>query len=141
MKRFAVGVLAVCMVVLLVVSLNGGFNDVEAENINYNEAAFTMPKSLTGAQEVTSFLVGDFEGDDGSKLSFDGMGSMRRIGSDGIVIAGSCALLQQSDGSIMAHFTFEAGEEYYGFSLISEVGEFVIQNEAGKIIIYTPVVY
>ena len=141
MKRFAVGVLAVCMVVLLVVSLNGGFNDVEAENINYNEAAFTMPKSLTGAQDVTSFLVGDFEGDDGSKLSFDGMGSMRRIGSDGIVIAGSCSLLQQSDGSIMAHFTFEEGEEYYGFSLVSEIGEFVIQNEAGKIIIYTPVVY
>ncbi len=141
MKRFAFGVLAVCMVVLLVVSLNGGFNDVEKQNINYNEAAFTMPKSLTGAKDITSFLIGDFVGDDGSKLSFDGMGSMRRIGADGMVITGSYALLQQSDGSVMAHFVFEAGEEFYGFSLVSELGEYILQNEDGKSIKYAPILY
>ena len=139
MKKFAFGVLAVCMVVLLVVSLNGGFDDVENKDIKFNEAAFTLPDSVTGAKDVTGFLIGEFDGEDGSHLSFDGCGSVRRIGADGMVSAGSCSLLQQSDGSVMVRFVFEGGEEIYAFSLASESGDFILQDAEGNATKYSPV--
>ncbi len=140
MKRFAIGVLAVCMVVLLVVSLNGGFDDVENKDIKFNEAAFSMPYSVSGAKDITSFLIGDFDGEDGSHINFDGVGSVRRIGADGMVSAGSYSLLQQSDGSVMARFTFEKGEEIYAFSLASENGDFILQDADGNVTKYSPVI-
>lgn len=139
MKKFAVGVLAVCMVVLLVVSLNGGFDDVENNGIKFNEAAFSMPTNLSGAHDSTSFLVGDFDGEDGSHLSFDGLGGVRRIGADGIVISGNYKLLEQGDGAAMVRFSFEKGEELYAFSLTASNGEFILQDAEGNATGYVPV--
>ena len=141
MKKFAFGVLAVCMVVLLVVSLNGGFDDVENKNIKYNEAAFSMPSSVSGSRDITGFLVGDFEGEDGSRLSFDGQGSARRISTDGLVSSGSCSLLEQSDGSTMVRFVFESGEEIYAFSLTSEMGDFILKDAEGEVTKYSPIIF
>ena len=139
MKKIAIGMLAICMVVLLVVSLNGGFDDVEKNDIKFNEAAFTMPTSVTGAKDATSFLVGEFRGEDGSHISVDGSGSLKLTDADGIVRSGKYTLLQQSDLSAMIRFTFEGGEEVYAFALVSESGEFTLTNEAGDAVKYTPV--
>ena len=139
MKKFAIGVLAVCMVVLLVVSLNGGFDDVENNEIKFNEAAFSLPSNLSGAQDITGFLVGDFDGEDGSHLSFDGQGGMRRIGADGMVLNGSYKLLEQGDGSAMVRFTFEKSEELYAFSLNSPTGGITLQDADGNATEYVTV--
>ena len=62
MKKFAISLLAISMVVLLVFALNGGFDDAGGYNniSGYNEAAFSMPTSQSGATDSTSFLVGQF---------------------------------------------------------------------------------
>lgn len=139
MKKLAIGVLAICMVVLLVVSLNGGFDDVENNDIKFNEAAFTMPSSVTGAKNATSFLVGEFDGEDGSHISVDGKGTIKLIGADGIVKSGKYTLLQQPDLSAMIQFSFESGDELYAFALVSELGEFSLTDGNGKAVKYTPV--
>ncbi len=139
MKKLAIGVLAICMVVLLVVSLNGGFDDVENNDIKFNEAAFTMPSSVTGAKNATSFLVGEFDGEDGSHISVDGKGAIKLIGADGIVKSGKYTLLQQPDHSAMIQFSFESGDELYAFALESELGEFSLTDDSGKAVKYTPV--
>ena len=139
MKKLAFGLVAVCMVVLLVVSLNGGFDDVENNNIKFNEAAFSLPTSVTGASDATGFLVGEFDGEDGSHISVDGKGNIR-LTRDGLVKSGSYTLLQQPDRSAMIRFSFEGGEELYIFRLTSELGEFSLTDDAGKAVNYTPVI-
>ena len=139
MKKLAFGLLAICMVVLLVVSLNGGFDDVENNNIKFNEAAFTMPSSVTGATDATTFLVGEFDGEDGSHISVDGKGNIR-ITEDGFTRSGRYALRQQPDLSAMIQFSFEDGDELYMFSLVSEIGEFSLTDDSGKSVKYTPVI-
>ncbi len=140
MKKFAIGVLAICMVVLLVISLNGGFDDVEDKNIKFNEAAFSMPSSISGSTDITSFLVGEFDGEDGTHISADGMGNFKFTKGVGLVKSGKYTLLQQSDGSAMLRFTFDDGEEIYAFALASEHGDFVIATAEGAETKYTPVI-
>lgn len=139
MKKFAIGVLAICMVVLLVISLNGGFDDVENKNMNFNEAAFSLPSSISGAKDISSFLVGEFDGDDGSHLRVDGIGSVQITKGVGFVQNGSYTLIQQNDGSAMLRFVFESGEELYAFAIVSENGDFVIADKDGKQVNYSPV--
>ena len=139
MKKIAIGVLAICMVVLLVVSLNGGFDDVENNYIKFNEAAFTMPGSAGGGTDVTSFLVGEFTGEDGSHISVDGLGTIRFTGADGIVRSGKYALVQQSDNSVMVKFSFESEELLYAFALESENGRYSLTTEEGSTVYYDPV--
>ena len=140
MKKFAFGVLAVCMVVLLVVSLNGGFDDVENNNIQFNEAAFTMPASVTGAKDSTSFLVGEFDGEDGSHISVDGKGNIKFTPSEGLVRSGKYTLLQQKDLSVMIRLSFDNEELHYIFKLVSESGEFSLTDANGNAVIYKPVI-
>jgi len=140
MKKFAFGLIAVCMVVLLVVSLNGGFDDVENNNKIFNEAAFSMPSSVSGATDATAFLVGEFDGNDGSHLSFDGKGGVKLRTADGMAANGSCTLLQQSDGSAMIRFVYESGEELYAFALTSEAGDFSLTDSDGRTVNYSPVI-
>jgi len=139
MKKLAFGVLAICMVVLLVVSLNGGFDDVDNNGIRFNEAAFSMPSSVTGAKDSTSFLVGEFDGEDGSHISVDGKGAIKLIGADGLVRSGKYTLVQQPDLSAMIQFSFDGGDELYVFALVSENGEFELTDDNGKTVKYTPV--
>ncbi len=139
MKKFAIGVLAICMVVLLVISLNGGFDDVENKNMNFNEAAFSIPSSISGSKDITSFLVGEFDGDDGTHLSVDGQGHVKLTRGIGFVQSGNYTLLQQNDGSAMLRFVFDSGEELYAFALCSECGEFVLEDKDGNETKYNPV--
>lgn len=139
MKKFAIGVLAICMVVLLVISLNGGFDDVEKKNMNFNEAAFSIPSSISGSKDITSFLIGEFDGDDGTRLSVDGQGHAKLTRGIGFVQNGSYTLIQQNDGSAMLRFVFDSGEELYAFALCSECGEFVLEDKDGNETKYNPV--
>ena len=139
MKKFAIGVLAICMVVLLVISLNGGFDDVENNDIKFNEAAFSIPSSISGSKDITSFLIGEFDGEDGTHLSMDGQGHVKLTRGVGFVQSGGYTLMQQNDGSAMLRFVFESGEELYAFALCSDCGEFMLADKNGKEIKYTPV--
>ena len=140
MKKFAIGVLAICMVVLLVISLNGGFDDVENKNMNFNEAAFSIPSSISGSKDITSFLIGEFDGDDGTRLSVDGQGHAKLTRGIGFVQNGSYTLLQQNDGSAMLRFVFDSGEELYAFALTSEAGDFSLTDSDGRTVNYSPVI-
>lgn len=140
MKKLAAGLVAVFMVVLLVISLNGGFDDVENNNIKFNEAAFSMPASVSGASDATSFLVGEFDGEDGSHISVDGKGNIRFTETDGIVRSGKYALLQQADYSAMIKFDFDSGSELYAFALTSEHGEITLTDSEGNAVKYSPVI-
>ncbi|MBE7017216.1 MAG: hypothetical protein E7420_03565 [Ruminococcaceae bacterium] len=139
MKKFAIGVLAICMVVLLVISLNGGFDDVENKNMNFNEAAFSIPSSISGSKDISSFLIGEFTGDDGTHLSLDGNGYVKLTRGVGFVQSGTYTLLQQSDGSAMLRFIFESGDELYAFALCSDCGDFILADKDGNETKYTPV--
>ena len=140
MKKFAISLLAISMVVLLVFALNGGFDDVEGNNniSGFNEAAFSMPTSQSGATDATSFLVGQFVGSDGSRLSFDGQGNMKLTSVDGIVRSGKCSLLQQADSSAMIQFSFDEGSTIYAFTLVSEKGDFALTDADQNAVMYSP---
>ncbi len=140
MKKLAAGLLAVCMLVLLVISLNGGFDDVEDKNIRFNEAAFTIPSSVSGAADATGFLVGEFDGDDGSHISVDGKGNIKFTPSEGLVRSGKYTLLQQKDLSVMIRLSFDNEELHYIFKLVSESGEFSLTDANGNAVIYKPVI-
>lgn len=141
MKKFAAGLLAISMVVLLVFALNGGFDDVQGNNSisGFNEAAFSMPASESGASDATAFLVGEFDGGDGSHLSFDGKGNMKFKSADGIIRSGKYTLLQQEDYSAMIQFAFDDGSQLYSFALVSEKGEFSLTDADGNSVMYAPV--
>lgn len=142
MKKFAVSLLAISMVVLLVFALNGGFDDAGGNNniSGFNEAAFSMPASQSGATDATTFLVGEFDGADGSHLSFDGQGNVKVTSVGGIVRSGKCTLLQQADYSAMIQFSFSDGTELYSFCLVSEKGDFTLTDAAGSSVMFSPVI-
>lgn len=138
MKKFAISLLAISMVVLLVFALNGGFEDAGGYNniSGYNEAAFSMPTSQSGATDSTSFLVGQFVGADGSRLSFDGVGNVKFTEATGIVRGGKYTLLQQADYSAMIQFSFDSGTELYSFAIINDKGNFVLGDADGASVEY-----
>lgn len=142
MKKFVAALLSISMVVLLVFALNGGFDDVEANNniSGFNEAAFSMPSSESGASDATAFLVGEFDGSDGSHLSFDGKGNLKVTSASGIVRSGKYTLLQQEDYSAMIQFAFDGGSELYAFALISEQGDITLTDADGNTVNYSPVI-
>lgn len=142
MKKFAISLLAISMVALLVFALNGGFEDAGGYNniSGYNEAAFSMPTSQSGATDSTSFLVGQFIGADGSRLSFDGVGNVKSTGPTGIVRSGKYTLLQQADYSAMIQLAFDEGTELYSFAIINDKGNFVLGDADGNTVEYQPVI-
>lgn len=142
MKKFAISLLAISMVVLLVFALNGGFDDVGGNNniSGFNEAAFSLPASQSGATDATAFLVGEFDGSDGSHLSFDGKGSVKVTSAAGIVRSGKYTLLQQADYSAMIQLSFTEGSEIYSFALASASGDFTLTDANGNTVMYSPVI-
>lgn len=141
MKKFAISLLAVSMVVLLVFALNGGFDDEGTYNniSGFNEAAFNLPVSQSGAKDATSFLVGEFDGADGGHLSFDGSGNAKLVDASGIIKSGKYTLLQQTDFSAMIQLSFDSGTELYSFAIINEGGSFILGSSSGTSVEYQPV--
>ncbi len=141
MKKFAAGILALSMMVLLVFALNGGFDDVDTNKISgMNEASFTMPLSGSGATDATAYLVGEYEGQDGSHLSFDGLGTVKLRDAAGLSHSGRCSLMQNADRSAVLQIILSDGSEtVYAYTQTSAEGCFDLTTSNGDSCSYTPV--
>ena len=130
-------ILPICVIALLAVILsavNGKKPDAKQETdapaySSVTEAAFSLRKS--GAEDATSFLVGNYMGERSGKMIFDGAGQVRQVRKDLSYIPGSYSLMQSADGAAILRMELDRGERLYSFSLASPEGGFTLRDADG----------
>ena len=131
-------ILTICVIALLAIVLSavgGKERDAEQETDapafqTVTEAAFSLRKS--GAEDATSFLVGNYMGERSGKMVFDGAGQVRQIRKDLSYVPGSYSLMQSADGAVILRMELDRGERLYSFSLASPEGGFLLRDENGR---------
>ena len=136
-KRLLVPV-ALILVLIALFSL-GGHRGVHAvpEGLSVSEAAYSV-RSET-AETVNSFLVGRFSGNQGTNLSFDGVGSVKQteVNLDGV--EGSYTLTQSRSGAALLQLCFDGTVTLYSFALTSPEGDFRLTDADGNTEYFRPV--
>ncbi len=136
--------LVVCIVALLALVLNavGGNDGSTAQDpdgpafTTVSEAAFSLRS--TGAEDATSFLVGNFTGNS-VRLFFDGAGAVKMIKPDYSTFRGSYSLRQSANGDAILGMAFDDGKEtMYTFEIASPEGGFRLRNSAGTAWTFLP---
>ena len=140
-------ILPICVVALLalLLSVAGGKNkdaspapDAPAYT-TVTEAAFALRRA--GAEDATSFLVGNFNGERSGKMVFDGAGAVRRIRTDLSSISGTYSLMQSADGAAILRLELDRGEQLYTFSIASPEGGFILRDANGTEETFLPIRY
>ena len=120
-------------IVLIAIVLFSGFGGTEdgafQEPASVSEAAFAM--RTTGYEDVTSFLVGRFLGDQGTSLRFDGVGGFSETGVNLDTRQGTVTLTQSEGGAALLRLTVDGTPQLYTFQLISAEGAFTLTDANG----------
>ena len=121
-------------IVLLAIVLFSGFGGTEElafqDPSSVSEAAFAMRTS--GYEDVTSFLVGRFLGDQGTSLRFDGVGGFSETSVNLDTRAGTVSLIQSEGGAALLQLTVDGTPQLYTFQLISAEGAFTLTDADGN---------
>lgn len=138
MKKLILGICAVMLVVFLLFGggKNAGDRD-EAKVRSVSEAAFSVRNSKS--EDATSFLVGRFAAEDGTRLSFDGQGEVREIAANLVTEVGRCSLTQSDDGAVVLWMDLNGEARLFSFQLASPDGMFTLTDVNGNTVQYTPV--
>ena len=105
-----------------------------------SEAAFSMRSS--GSEDATSRLVGNFRGEDGEKLVFNGKGELRRVSQNLSMVTGSYQLLQSADGAAILDMELDGGgKALYSFAISSPEGNFTLTDGNGAEKTFVPIPY
>ena len=104
-----------------------------------SEAAFSIRNSE--CTDATSFLVGKFFGDNGSKLTFTGDGYVTEVKKDYSATTGEYTLTQTENGSAMLLEVrnIEGEVKLYSFHLASPDGDFILMDADGVAVTYKPI--
>ena len=134
MRRLFLPICVIALLALLLSAVGGKKKDAPqgADTpafTSVTEAAFSLRR--TGSEDATSFLVGNFYGEQSGKMFFDGAGSVRRIRTDLSYIPGTYSLMQSEDGAAILRMELDAGEQLYTFSVASPEGGFVLRDAGG----------
>jgi len=139
MKRLLLPICIVALVALLFSAL--GDKSQQGEDVprftSVSEAAFSMRSS--GAEDATSRLVGNYLGENGEKLSFNGTGDVRRISQNFSSVEGDYTLLQSSDGAAILQMDYPGASQLYSFHIVSPEGQFSLTDQDGSTETFTPV--
>ena len=138
MKKLIFGICAVMLVVFLL--FGGGKNASdkdEAKVLSVSEAAFSVRNSKS--EDATSFRVGRFAAEDGTRLSFDGQGEVREIATNLVTKVGRCSLTQSDDGAVVLWMDLGGEAKLFTFQLASPEGRFILTDAEGNTEQYTPV--
>ena len=123
----------ICIVFVAIVLFSGfgGTDDMAPQDLSsVSEAAFAMRTS--DYEDVTSFLVGRFVGDQGSSLRFDGLGGFSETGANLDTRAGSVILTQSEGGATLLQLRIGDTVQLYSFQLISAEGAFTLTDANGN---------
>ena len=107
------------------------------DGLTLAEATFSMRKEDT--KDCTSFLVGKFISNDGTKLEFDGCGNVLRYETNLTKTSGSYSLTEAADGAAIVRMDLGSGPALYSFQITSPDGEITLIDSANISHIFTPV--
>ena len=136
MKRL---LLPVCLILIAVVLFSGvgEKQTTPIEDLTVSEAAFSIRSS--GSEDATSFLVGRFLSNQGTRLNFDGSGAVEKTAANLNVEPGKYRLTQSADGAVVLQITFDEVQSMYCYRLSSPEGEFELTDSSGNIETFHPI--
>lgn len=138
MKKLALPLCVIIVAALLsVISGKQATNNDAPQIRSVSEAAFSVRNSE--CTDATSFLVGKFSGDNGSKLTFTGDGYVTEVKQDFSAATGEYTLTQTEEGFSMLEIRDMSGEAHlFTFALVSPDGDFVLTDAAGVSVNFKP---
>ena len=136
MKKFLVFLVIIVFGIAAVVQFTGSVHQ-NADGLTLAEAAFSVRGENT--TDATTFLVGKFSCEDGSKIVFDGRGGLRQISMNFEETEGSYTLTEAPDGAAVVRMDLGSGPALYSFRLTSPEGEFTLTDAANIAHVFTPV--
>lgn len=137
MKRLFWPVCVVLVAIIVFSGFGGAGSDGQAQDsFSVSEAAFAVRTS--GSEDVTSFLVGRFQGDQGTSLRFDGVGGVWETGSNLVSREGSVTLSQSGNGATLLQLRFDGVSLLYTFRLESAAGDFSLTDVSGNCELFAP---
>ena len=131
-------VVAVCAVMLVVLILFGGQTGKSPapDILSVSEAAFSIRNSAS--EDATWAIVGRFEAEDGSRLSFDGCGTVNDIAVNLTMKTGHYTALQ-TENAMVLRMEFDGAEKLYSVGLASPNGGFILTDVDGNSVTYYPI--
>ena len=134
MRRLILPLCVIALLALVLSAVQGNSREaVQAADApayqTVTEAAFSL--RVSGAEDATSFLVGNYMGERSGKMIFDGAGQVRQVRKDLSYIPGSYSLMQSADGAAILRMELDRGERLYSFSLVSPEGGFTLRDAQG----------
>lgn len=123
----------VCVVLIAIVLFSGfiGTEDGTSQSpVSVSEAAFAIRTS--DCEDVTSFLVGRFDGDKGKRLRFDGVGGVWETSVNLDTREGTAILTQSEGGAALLQLNIGGTLQLYTFQLVSAEGDFTLTDADGN---------
>ena len=104
---------------------------------------FEMPLNSSEEQswDSTAFLVGEFNGSNGSIARFNGFGELTLIAVDGSQSCGSYSLTEYEKKPATVVIELPGARCEYTFALSDGSGAFTLTDAAGSSYTFTPVIY
>lgn len=130
----------VCIVLIAIVLFSGfsGMEDGVAQGpVSVSEAAFAVRTS--SCEDVTSFLVGCFDSDKGTRLRFDGAGGVIETSMNLDTREGTALLTQTAGGTALLQLSVGDSLQLYTFQLVSAEGAFTLTDADGGSETFQPV--
>ena len=136
MKRL---LLPVCLILIAIVLFSGasGKKPVAVENLTVSEAAFAIRNNEN--EDATSFLLGRFLGEQGTRLNFDGKGGVEKTAVNLNMESGRYLLMQTADGAAVLQITFDDELLIYSYRLNSPEGDFILTDRSGATEVFHPI--
>ena len=136
MKRFLVIIVILVLCAAAVFQFGDSFQR-DTDGLTLTEAAFSVRSEETS--DSTSFLVGRFLCDDGSRIVFDGCGGVTRFAANLEETQGSYSLTQAENGAAVIRVDLGSGAALYTFTIVSPEGQFTLTDAANVVHTFTPV--
>jgi len=146
MKRFSLLIFTITMLALILLlgscapvvpaTVGGGIVVQEA-----SAAVLPMSSSEQASWDSTAFLVGEFNGSNGSIARFNGFGEITLIAADGSSSQGSYSLTEYEKKPAVVTVEFPGAYCQYTFALSGSSGDFTLTDAAGNVYSFSPVQY
>ena len=146
MKRFSMLIFTITMLSLILMmgscapvvpaTVGGGIVVQEA-----SAGVLPMSGSVDEGRDSTAFLVGEFNGSNGSIARFNGFGEITLVSADGSSSVGSYSLTEYDKKPAVVVIELPGAYCLYTFALSGGSGDFTLTDAAGSVYNFSPVQY
>lgn len=146
MKRFSMLIFTITMLSLILMmgscapvvpaTVGGGIVVQEA-----SAGVLPMSGSVDEGRDSTAFLVGEFNGSNGSIARFNGFGEITLVSADGSSSVGSYSLTEYDKKPAVVVIELPGAYCQYTFALSGGSGDFTLTDAAGSVYNFSPVQY